>query len=421
MVARWVSLVLIAVLGILGSVGTAGAAGDVIDVVEVDGLIDERLADFVLDVLASTDADLVILQVDSPGAVDGDIEDLLAGVTGASRPVAVWVGPAPAVAQGGSLQLLLAAPIRAAAPEVLVGRAVPTVAGGRSDAEAVADRFPDLPVELFDRTVEVSGPIDGVIDVVTPSIGQLVVGLDGLEVEVDGTRKTLATARVEIEDGLEVVKPAAEVRFRKPGLVDRILRFPLSPETAYLLLMIGLALIVFEFFAAGPGLAAAVGVLALLLSGSGYATLPVNWWAAALALAGVAGYVVDVQRHAVGLTSILGTGLLLVGGLLMTRGAPQVEVAWWAIVLIVAATALFFGVGMTTVARARFSTPTIGRTHLIGATGSALSALNPDGVVVIDEARWVARARRGAGIGPGDRIEVVAIDGLVLEVEPAGE
>jgi membrane-bound serine protease (ClpP class) len=263
----------------------------------------------------------------------------------------------------------------------------------------------------------VSEPISGVVEVITPSIGQLIVGLDGSEVVVAGESRSLATARTEVENGIEVRKPSVDVRFHKPGLVDRTLRIAVQPEAAYLFLMIGLALITFEFYAAGPGLAAAVGVVALLLAGYGLASLPVNWWALALSLVGIALYLFEFQRNALGVPSLIGTVLLVVGGLLLNRGAPQVVVAWWAVALTVAFTALFFGVALTTVARARFSTPTIGRDRLIGGRGSAETTLDPDGVVVIDGARWRARARRGAGLGPGDPIVVIAIDGVILEVE----
>ncbi len=406
------------VAGLVGG-AVARAAPEGVDVVEVNGLIDERLVDFVLEVIETTDAGLVVLQIDSRGAVDGDIHRLIDGVADAPRPVVVWVGPAPAVAQGGALQVMLGAAVRSAAPEARLGLAVPTVAGAADDEAAVSDRFPQLTDALLSSHIEVSEPIEGVVDVVSPSIGQLIVGLDGTEVLVGGAPVVLETAVVEIEDGQEVTKPAAEVRFLKPGIVDRTLRISLQPEAAFLLLMIGLALIVFEFYAAGPGVAAAVGVASILLSGYGLAALPVNWWAVALALVGIALFVFEAQRNALGLPGLAGSGLLVAGGLLLNRGAPQIDVTWWAVLLTVAATGLFFAVALTTVARARFSTQTIGRDRLIGTRGEVESALDPEGVVVIEGSRWRARARRGAGLRPGDPIEVIGIDGVVLEVEPS--
>ena len=71
-----------------------------------------------------------------------------------------------------------------------------------------------------------------------------------------------------------------------------------------------------------------------------------------------------------------------------------------------------------TVARSRFSTPTIGREHLVGRRGVAVTAFGPNGHVEVDGARWQAAAHREAGLEVGDEVEVVGVDGLFLEVEP---
>jgi membrane-bound serine protease (ClpP class) len=404
--------------GLLAGLAPAGAAGDVVEVVEVGGPIDRRLAAFVEDRITGSDAMLVILQVNSPAAIDGDAADLVALVADAPVPIAVWVGPEPAAAHGAAAQLLAAAPIRGAAPGVKIGYLAPTVAGGRDDAADVAAAFPDVPEGVLSGRVVVAGEVPGLVDLVAPSIGQFVVGLDGVEVEVRGEMATLATARTEVEDGIEVVKPAADVRFVKPGVIDRTLRLAIRPEAAFFFLVAGLAFVVFEFYAAGPGVAAAVGMAALLIAGYGIAVLPVNWWAVTATVLGVLAYTADFQRNDLGWLSLLGTGLLAYGGLRFVEIAPQIDVVWWPVVLVILGAALFFGFAMTTVVRSRFSTVTIGRDHLIGRTGVAESPLDPEGVVLVDGSRWRARARRAAGIGSGDPVTVTAVDGVVLDVEP---
>ena len=72
----------------------------------------------------------------------------------------------------------------------------------------------------------------------------------------------------------------------------------------------------------------------------------------------------------------------------------------------------------TTIVRSRFGTPTIGREHLVGATGIADSSLDPDGVVVIEGAKWRARAHRAAGVSSGEEIEVLSVEGITLQVAP---
>jgi membrane-bound serine protease (ClpP class) len=320
------------------------------------------------------------------------------------------------VAHGGAAQLLLAAELGGAAPGTRIGYLAPTRASF-DDTDAVLARFPEAPTALLDERIEVTEVIPGMVDILTPSIGQFVTGLDGLQVRVDGEAVTLETAVVETVDGVEVTKQAGDVRFLEPGVGTRTLRITVRPEAAFLFLVMGMAMIVLEWYAAGPGVAAAVGAVCLAMSAYGLAVLPTNWWAAALAVLGLLLYVFDFQRNGLGVASLAGTGLLLWGGLALIDGGKQMPVVWWPVVLAVAGGALFFGFALTTLSRSRFSTATIGREHLVGATGTASGGFDPEGVVEVEGARWRAITRRAADIADGDRVTVIGVRGVVLDVE----
>lgn len=390
------------------------------DVVEVSGPLDGRGIDFVIDAITDTDAQLVVLELDSPGAISGDITELLGLVAEPPVPVVVWVGPDPAVAHGGAAQLLAVAALGAAAPGVEVGYLSPTIAGDRSESvELAMEAFPDIPAPLFSERVEVSEPIEGLVDLTVPSIGQLVTGVSGMSFEVAGEVVTLETAVEEIDDeGVTVLRPVAETRFRSPGLLSTALRLAVNPDVAFFFLVAGIAVAVFEFYAAGAGIMAAVAVLSLLIAGYGLVELPMRWWAVAATLLGLGLYTVDFQRNDLGWRSLAGTVLLVTGGLWFVDAAPQLTSTWWAVLLVVLFAALFFGIGMTAVVRARYSTTTIGREQLVGRRGTAEEDLHPDGVIIVDGARWQARSHRAAGITSGDEVEVVAVSGVTLEVDP---
>ena len=392
-----------------------------IDVVVVSGSLDGRLTDFVIGAIETSDAEVIVLQVDSAATLDGDIDALLGLVADAPIPVAAYAGPDPARVSGGALRLLAAAPIAGAAPGVLLGPAAPTRAGAPDDSDAIRATHPDLPEQLVTGSAFVADSFGGFLDLVEPSIGQFVVGLDGREVIVGGLPMVLATAVGEVEDGVIGVRPLGNVTFIEPGLVDATLRLGVGPEAAFFFLVIGLSLVAFEFYAAGPGVASGIAVACLLLGGYGVAVLPVRWWAVALVPVALLLYTVDFQRNDLGWKSVLGTGALLSAGLFFTDAAPQIVQTWWIILIIVLGTALWFGFALTTIVRSRFATQTIGRGHLVGRIGAADTAIAPDGTVMVDGARWQARSTRGSGIEAGDRVEVVAVEGIVLEVEPVGE
>jgi len=391
-----------------------------VDIVEVSGPLDGRAIDFAIDAITDTDAQLVVLKLDSPGAISGDITELLDLVADPPVPVAVWVGPDPAEAHGGAAQLLAVSAIGAAAPGVKVGYLWPTVAGDRSEpVDSLMAAYPDVSAELFTERVEVTEPIEGIVDLVVPSIGQLVTGVDGMSLDVNGEATTLQTAVEEIDDdGVTVLRPVAETRFRSPGLLTTTLRLAVNPDVAFFFLVAGIAVAVFEFYAAGAGIMAAVAVLSLLIAGYGLVELPMRWWAFGATLLGLGLYTADFQRNDLGWRSLAGTVLLVTGGWWFIDASLQISSSWWVVLLVVLFAALFFGIGMTAVVRARYSTTTIGREQLVGRRGTAEDDLRPEGVIVVDGARWQARAHRAAGIASGDEVEVVAVSGVTLEVDP---
>ena len=74
--------------------------------------------------------------------------------------------------------------------------------------------------------------------------------------------------------------------------------------------------------------------------------------------------------------------------------------------------------GMPAMVRTRFSTPTIGRDWIVGESGAAVDAVDPEGTVCVREAVWKARTNRATPIEAGAPIRVVAVEGLWLEVAP---
>lgn len=403
--------------GVLG----AQAAGSV-EVVELSGPLDELAVDFVHRSIVEAgrrQAQVLVVQLDSPGALTPRVSELVDLLGAPPLPVAVWVGPAPAVAYGGAAQLLAAAPIRAAAPDTVIGYLWPTVAGKRTeDPRSLGDSL-ESPQRLITQTVRVDEPVPGLVDLVVPTLGGLVVGLDGLQVGSGDQAVTLHTA--EPREPGEGPRPSVPVRFGEPGLFIRALRVALRPEAAFLFLVSGSVVASFEFYALGPGAAAGLALASLLLAGYGLVSLPLSWWGLPLVLAGILALTADFQRGGLGWARLAGLSLLTTGGLGLTDAAPQLGPAWWAVGLTALLAGLFYLIAMTSVARARFSTPTVGRRQLVGRRGTAASDFDPVGIVEVSGARWRARSARAAGIRSGDAIEVTGVRGAVLSVRPVSQ
>ncbi len=422
MTPRTALLLMVAALGWLLSapamkpVGASGAKPITVleghvEVIDVSGNLDRTAVSFVtdrIDAAATSGAMAVIIKLDSEAALSESIHHLAARVKDPPLPLVVWVGPSPASAFGGAAHLLAAAPIRAAAPGVHIGHASPVVVG-RPDSSELTGAL----ANYAHSSTTVVEPLAGLVDIVAPSIGNLLVELNQQTVTVRGDLFHITTIQ-ETDSGITAV----ETVFYEPGVEVSTLRTAIGAETAFFLLMIGLAVAAFEFYALGPGIAAGVAAVCLLLSSYGLSVLPLRGWALALALISIGLLTADFQRGGTGPLTWAGAGSMLVAGLFLTDGAPQIQPSWWVILVIVISVTAFYVIGMRTVARARFSTPTIGREHMVGLSGVAITGFDPDGIVEVNQARWKASAHREAGLSHGDPVVVRSVSGQVLRVEP---
>lgn len=377
----------------------ADTAGGGIDVVDVSGPLDASALDFVSDSIeeaADVDQELTVVQLNSKAVLDSEAFDRLAElIESPPLPVAVWVGPSPAYAYGAAAELPdLASHAAIAPPDSELGHFQPRILGaddGRSDEEY---RASETGLEL------------------QPTIRQYLQHLDGATFQTADGPVVVSTLR-EFGDGVTL----KTTTLRKPGLLTRFFRLAVTPEAAFFFLAIGLTVVVFEFYALGPGVAAAVGAISVLLGAWGLVTLPTNWWSVAVLVLGFVSLVAAHQKGGIFALTIVGAVALQVAGTFLIDGGGQIEPRWWLVLASVLGVMFFFLLAMPTVQRARLSTETIGRDSLVGATGVALVAFDPDGLVEVRGARWRGTAHREAGIGKGDPIEVTGVDGLYLEVE----
>ena len=400
---------IIASFGVMLSSAVAGAqttdtgAPDAVDasagfvaVVEAGGLLDPVLMDF-LDAERDGATELVF-QMDADGVVvdDAELGELLQQMLDATVPIAVWVGPSGSSLTKGAAQLIGAADHVGMAPGSRLGDA----------GEPVIDGLDLRRLDpIIDRTVGYLEAADlGITTGAAPTIGDFVVNLPGVQ-----TREFTA------ENGEIRREPITQVRFGQLSLISQLMHTVASPAVAYLLLTVGLALIIFELFTAGVGVAGVVGAGSFILAGYGLAVLPTTWWGLALIGLSMFAFAIDVQTGVPRFWTGAGVVMFVIGSFTLFEGGL---LSWITLGVAIVSVLLAFIAGMPSMVRTRFSTPTIGREWMIGSIGRAVTAVDPDGVVQIRDALWRASTNRATPIDELDSIRVVSIDGLVLEVEP---
>lgn len=378
-----------------------GGPDGFVAVVKVSGLLDPVMVDFIRTSIDEANAEgalALIMQTDSSGVVvdDSTFAALLRAMLDSTIPVDVWVGPSGSQLTGTAAQLVGAADQVGVAPGSRLGNAGPPVIEGLNTERLTP---------ITDKTVNAQEAADlGISTVDAPTIGDFLVNLPGV-----------ATREVTAENGETRREPLTQVRFGQLSLVSNLMHTVASPAVAYLLITVGLALIIFELFTAGVGVAGVVGAGAFILSGYGMWVLPTHWWAFVLLAISMFAFAIDVQTGVPRVWTGIGIALFVVFSFTVFDG---MSLSWITLLVAILGIALTFLAGMPSMVRTRFSTPTIGREWMIGEMGRAVTGLNPDGVVQIRDALWRASTNRSTPIEELDRVRVVSIDGLVLEVEP---
>jgi membrane-bound serine protease (ClpP class) len=411
----------------------AKAAERHMEVVQVEGAIDPVVADLIMGALrrAQTNgASVVILQIDSKGALDTDPLELIDAVRTSKVPVVAWVGPGKSTARGAAAAIVAAASFSAASPGASVGPLGPYRLDGKLSSDGVVlHQIPGLPplpgsriegrfTGLGRRFSGAKAAQSGLIDAVAPTLGDLIVTLNGKDVTAAGGPVRLSTAK-QIDTKAGPRQTADQpVSFLKLGTFASVQHSLTSPSVVFLLLIVGLSLMVFEFFTIGIGLAGLVGAAAVVGALFGCSHLPVNGWALGLLFLSTFGFAVDVQAGHQGFWTGVGVVALLAGALKLFGGSAALDVPLWLVGLIFVGQIIFMLGGMTVAVRNRFSVPTVGRDSMIGELGEARTDLDPDGVVTVRGAPWRARTGRNRPVSAGGAIRVVAVDRLVLEVEP---
>lgn len=385
-----------------GSCGEKGCAR----VLEVSGLIDPVMVDFVESGVAEAQrvagVRAVVLTLNSPGVVvdDDRFVRFAEALRRSTVPVTVWVGPSGSEALGGAAELVAALPGSTMANGSRIGEVgeprVAAAGGNTFEGDLRRLRTSTVDADEAERL--------GLIDRVVPVAGEHLAGLPGVESRITEDKDGRQTRE------LETVPVVAKL-----PLIDQLFHTVASPAVAYLLLAVGIGLLIFEFFTAGVGVAGVLGAASALAAGYGLGVLPTRTWAVVLLLGAGIAFAIDVQAGVPRFWSGIGMIAWMVGSLYLFSG---VTLPVLALVTGIVGMGVAMLSGMPAMVRSRFGTPTIGRERMIGAMGSAVTAVSPEGTVRIDGGLWRARTNRATPVAEGEPVRVVAIDGLTLEVEP---
>jgi membrane-bound serine protease (ClpP class) len=425
-------------LGLFGMTagGLRGAStGDVV-VLTADGIVDNVMAGYLEEGVASAAADgasAVVIRLNTPGGGLEATYKIVGTLLEADVPTIVWVAPAGGRAASAGTFITLAANVALMAPGTNIGAASPIQGDGTDIPDTLRDKvFNDTIAKIRsiaeERGRNVEWAISTVEDAVSASASEAVAigAVDGIAASLDQVL-TVATGREIMVNGQAVTldlagRTAGELEMNP---FQAFLHLLSDPNIAALLFSVGSLGLIYELM--NPNFVTGIlGAIAIILAFVGSDSLPLN--VAGLILIGLAMimFVLEVNVVSHGLLTIAGLVCFVLGvsALYTAPGNPFEPIVAVATPLIVTMT-VTLGVLMllVTVAAVRSrsmtaSPGTVGYGVPIGSMGDVRRPLEPSGSVYVGGEEWSARSADERPLERGTPIRVVSVEGLTLIVEP---
>jgi membrane-bound serine protease (ClpP class) len=426
------------VLVLLGQVlfSRGAQASAQVDLIVIDAGINPATADFIHESIVAAEADAagaLIIQLDTPGGLLESTKSIVKDLLGAPLPVVVYIAPSGAGAASAGVFVTLAASLAAMAPGTTIGAAHPVGGLGENVGGDMREKVENFAaslsktiaqergrnVEWAEQAVRQSASITAqealklhVIDLIAPSLEDLLRQATGREVTVNGHKVKLDLA------GANIVR-------RDMRLKQKVLNILSNPNVAYLLVMAGILGLYVEFTHPGVFFPGVAGAICLLLGMTALQVLPINYSGLTLIVLGIGLLVSELFVPSFGILGVGGMVAFVLGSLLLFDTPESTLMLDPNIVYAAAATFGAFTLWVSfLVVRSQRRRSSLGSEGLIGEVGKIRERVDAHGgKIFVHGEYWHAAADEPIEVG--EQAEVIHLNGMRLTVrrvsDEAGE
>jgi membrane-bound serine protease (ClpP class) len=375
-------------------------------------------------------AALVLMVLNTPGGLDSSMRQIIGKIVNARTPVAAYVAPGGARAASAGFFIGVACDIFAMAPGTNTGAAHPVGISltGQPMDKTTEDKVTHDAASYIKTLAEKRGRNmslaedavrkslsytehealkGGLIDIVARTDRDIFEAFDGKRLKrFDGTETTLSLKNQPVR--------TIPMSFRQQFLLTIS-----NPNLAYILLMIGLLGLYFEFAHPGAILPGVLGGICLLLAVFSFQILPINYVGLMLILLAIILFVLEVKVHSYGALSIGGVAALVIGSLMLINSpVPEMRPSLRFILPVALAVSLILVFLVYLVIRAHARRSVTGREGMVGEVGTARTDISPSGRVFVHGELWQAVSVEP--ISRGEKVRVIEVlDNLKVRVEKA--
>jgi membrane-bound serine protease (ClpP class) len=400
-----------------------------VEVIQIEGgTINPISADFIINAIDNAEdngSQCLIIELDTPGGLIAATQDIVKRMLAANVPLVVFIYPPGSGAVSAGVSITIAANFAVMAPGTNIGAAHP-VGMGKTDSADVAVKKATNWWATFNRSIadkrgrnadwiekavresesitEKQALKMKVINFICPDLDSLLILLNGKVAKVDSGNVTLDTKNA------EVIRYDMNWRLKILDMIS-------NPSIAYILMMLGILGMYFEFSNPGAILPGVLGGIFLILAFFAMQQLPINVAGILLILFATLLFILEIKVTSYGILTIGGIVSMILGSLMLFKSSPSLTVNLPISVIlgVTLATAAFFIFAVSMALRTHRRKVTTGKEGIVSEIGVAITNIDPEGEVRIHGEYWKAISKEK--IKKNEKIKVIDVVGLQLIVE----